>query len=208
MPLESYAAVDADMYRAAVIEREAYETQESNAILFPGALPPGALQHRADGLRKKAAEQNVSSFKVVDTELEDGERMIAFAQWVVYDAGNPLMAPQPRQFPPQVNAEACDLLFNRLNQLEPKHMGDRPHVYFSIIFTDPKHQGRGAGTMLLRRCLEDAANAGLPIYLNASADAHELYLKHQFRDLELIETDFSKWGLAEPIRTWAMEKKL
>lgn len=79
---------------------------------------------------------------------------------------------------------------------------------FALLLTDPKHQGRGAGTILLRRCIEDATSVGLPIYLNASEAAHGLYLKHQFRDLQLMETDFGKWGMTEPIQTWAMIKEL
>lgn len=84
MPLELYPAGDADMYRAAWLEREAYAHLTSNDILFPGELPPGALEHRTEGLRQKIKEQGVCSFKVVDTELQDGEQMIAFAQWCVH----------------------------------------------------------------------------------------------------------------------------
>lgn len=86
MPLELHPAVDADMHRAAAIEREAYSPLASNAVLFPGPLPPGALKYRAEGLKKKAARQGVYSFKVVDTALEGDEQMIAFAQWYKEDS--------------------------------------------------------------------------------------------------------------------------
>ncbi|KAJ4423844.1 hypothetical protein N0V82_001428 [Gnomoniopsis sp. IMI 355080] len=73
--------------------------------------------------------------------------------------------------------------------------------------TDPKHQGRGAGTLLLRRCVEDAAKNRLPIYLNASPMGHGMYLKHQFRDVETMVTDFSKWGAKDLQYVFAMIKE-
>lgn len=75
---------------------------------------------------------------------------------------------------------------------------------FSILHTDPKHQGRGAGTMLLGRCVEDATKDRLPIYLNASPLGHGLYLRHQFRDIETMVTDFSKWGAKDLHKVFAM----
>lgn len=77
---------------------------------------------------------------------------------------------------------------------------------FAKLHTDPKHQGRGAGTMLLQRCIEDATRSGLPIYLNASSPGHKMYLKQQFRDLETLVTDFSKWGAKELDYVFAMIK--
>lgn len=60
--------------------------------------------------------------------------------------------------------------------------------------------------MLTSRGIEEAARRGLPMYLESSEVAHQLYLKHGFRDLEELTTDFSKWGLANPHRVWAMIK--
>lgn len=99
-----------------------------------------------------------------------------------------------------------------LRDLPPKveELGEtnQASLDFSTLFADPQHQGRGAATLLLRRSIEHAAETGLAVYLDASAAAHGLYLKHRFRDVEVMETDFSKWGLAEPVRTWAMIKEL
>lgn len=78
---------------------------------------------------------------------------------------------------------------------------------FSILHTDPKHQGRGAGTMLLRRCVNEAAGKGLPVYLNASPLGHGMYLRHQFRDIETMVTDFSQWGAKDLHNVFAMIKE-
>lgn len=81
MPLELRTAVDADMYRAAVIEREAYSPLETNSILFPRPFPPDILTYRAEGWKKQAKTPGASCFKVIDTELAEEEQLIAFAQW-------------------------------------------------------------------------------------------------------------------------------
>lgn len=73
-----------------------------------------------------------------------------------------------------------------------------------LLHTDPKYQGRGAGGMLTSLAIEEAARRGLPAYLESSEAAHHLYLKHGFKDLEELVTDFNSWGLKTPHRVWAM----
>lgn len=82
MVLKMLPAEEADMYRSAVIEHEAYAPLPSNQILFPGRLPPNVLELRAEELKGQAKEQNTFCFKVVDTEL-DNEQRISFAKWHV-----------------------------------------------------------------------------------------------------------------------------
>lgn len=81
MPLELRPAEDADMYRAAVVERAAYSPLETNAILFPGPFPADILKYRAAGWKKEAQAPGTSCFKVVDTELPEDEQLIAFSVW-------------------------------------------------------------------------------------------------------------------------------
>ena len=68
------------MHRSAVIEHEAYQSLETNQILFPGPFPPDVLEHRANELKTQSSEPNTFCYKVIDTEL-DGEQMISFAKW-------------------------------------------------------------------------------------------------------------------------------
>lgn len=82
MPLEVFSAGDADMYRAAVIEHDAYKPLRTNDILFPGPFPPDVLHIRAEELKEDARDSQAFCFKVIDTEIEDGkEQMVAFAKW-------------------------------------------------------------------------------------------------------------------------------
>lgn len=42
------------------------------------------------------------------------------------------------------------------------------------------------------------------MYVESSPKGHELYQRFGFQDLELKETDLSKWGATQPHRCWAM----
>ncbi|KAF3761774.1 hypothetical protein M406DRAFT_281853 [Cryphonectria parasitica EP155] len=209
MPLKVLPAGKADMYRAAVIERHAYAPLKTNDILFPGPLLADSLKYRAGDLEKEVEEPNVFWFKVVDTDIEgdESEQTISVAKWTVYDQNHPVKPKSPRSLPPGSNAEACELLFGTIDKLQPKHIGGRPHIFFGILATEAKHQGRGAASLLLKKCIEEAEAKRLPIYLDSSEMGHPVYLKHGFRDLEEVATDFSKWGLEKPHLLWAMIKE-
>ncbi|ROW03634.1 hypothetical protein VPNG_07198 [Cytospora leucostoma] len=213
MVLKILPAEEADMYRSAVIEHDAYAHLNTNDILFPGPLPPNVLELRAEEMKSQAREPNAFCFKVIDTELEEGEQMISFAKWqgplwkfpgVVYDDNSPPQPRAQREWPPGTNGDACELLFGGLAMLKERNIGGRNHVYLQLLHTDPRHRGRGAASMLIPWGIEEAARRCLPAYLESSEAAHGLYLKHHFRDLEELTTDFSNWGLQRPHRAWAM----
>lgn len=82
MVLKILPAEEADMYRSAQIEHEAYAPLETNQILFPGPFPPNVLEMRAEELKAQAKKRNTLCFKVIDTELES-EQGISFAKWHV-----------------------------------------------------------------------------------------------------------------------------
>jgi GNAT superfamily N-acetyltransferase len=74
----------------------------------------------------------------------------------------------------------------------------------SRVFTDPKHQCRGAGSTLVESIMEEAKKLGVIVYLEASEAAHSLYLKLGFKDVEVLTVDLSRWGATEKHSTWAM----
>lgn len=75
----------ADYYRCAVIENRAYGTYSSNAILFPGPFPADVLDKRGEELQALSEEPGHFCFKVVDTDIDEGdEQMIAFSKWFVF----------------------------------------------------------------------------------------------------------------------------
>lgn len=70
-----------------------------------------------------------------------------------------------------------------------------------MLHTDPKHQGRGAGGMLIEWGLKKADELSLPIYLESSPPAHRFYQSHGFEDLEEYPLDLSKYGGAKQLWT-------
>lgn len=57
-----------------------------------------------------------------------------------------------------------------------------------IIATDPKLQGRGAGTQLVRWGLTRADDQRAEAYLEASPEAVPFYEKHGFREADRTDT--------------------
>ncbi|KAI1213975.1 acyl-CoA N-acyltransferase [Annulohypoxylon truncatum] len=203
MTLELQPATEADARRSAEIEGAAYASNAFNEILFPGPHPPDALDGRAKGLIAELHNDVTTRWsKVIDTDLPEDEQMIAFAKWHIQ--AEPLKPSPLRDFGPGSNAEACELLFGGAKQQRLRFWGDKPHVYLSLLYTDPKYQGRGAGGMLVRHVVDEARKLGMIACLQSSPAGHELYKKCGFHDIDCLFTDLSKWGATETHRIWTM----
>lgn len=63
-----------------------------------------------------------------------------------------------------------------------------------MLHTDPEFQGRGAGSALMEWGKHKSEELGLPIYLESSTKGHGFYKKHGFKDVEVLDIDFSSWG--------------
>ena len=72
--------------------------------------------------------------------------------------------------------------------------------------TDPEHQRRGAGTMLLQWGCEAADNNGVPVYLQASLAGYQTYKKCGFEEVYTIDLDLGDFGLQGLHRTWLMAR--
>ncbi|XDG06902.1 hypothetical protein ABKA04_006517 [Annulohypoxylon sp. FPYF3050] len=204
MPLELQQATEADARRSAEIEGAAHADNKFNPILFPGPHPPDAFNHRAKGLIDELKNDPTTRWsKVVDTDLPEGEQMISFSKWQIYTEP-PKPAPL-RDFGSWANAEACEMLFGGTRDQKQRLWGDRPRIHMSLLYTDPKHQGRGAGRMLVEQVKDEARKLGLTASLQSSPAGHQLYKKCGFRDVDLLSTDLSKWGAPEMHYIWAME---
>ncbi|KAI1376341.1 acyl-CoA N-acyltransferase [Hypoxylon crocopeplum] len=202
MPLELQPAIEADARRSAEIESAAYAPNPFNRILFPGPFPPEVLDGRASQLAAELKRDDTTHwFKVVDTDLPEAEQMIAFAKWHIYTE---MPRPTTRTFGPGCNVEACEMLFGGIAKQRVRILGDRQYVYLSLLHTDPKHQGRGAGGILVKWGVEEARKLGFITYLESSESGHALYKKCGFRDVECLTLDMSKWGATEKHNTWSM----
>ncbi|KAK5103112.1 hypothetical protein LTS08_003915 [Lithohypha guttulata] len=181
MPLKVLPCTTLDYPRSAEVERRAWAQAPFTNILFPGPFPEDMAELRAQEIAKQVEEDPTTRWlKVVDTDLSDPDEGIAFAKWHVY-------ADQP------ANVGEADHLER-----------DATLRHLAILATDPDHQRRGAAGLLVKWGVEEAKRYNLPLYVESSEAGHELYKKYGFKDLELHEIDMSRWGIAQPHRSWGM----
>ncbi|KAF9874728.1 GNAT family [Colletotrichum karsti] len=203
MPIEVQPIVAADLRRCAEIEQRAFEESPSFKILFPGPQADDYLGIRASGLEKELREDpTVRMLKVVDTDLEGDEAIIAWSKFNSYPDGLPV--PKPRVLSQGMNTEACTMLFVGMDKMRERLMAGKPCVYLHILVTDPKHQRRGAGLQLMTPLMQEAVRLGVPAFLESSNPGHRLYQKAGFHDVEEHRVDFSKFGAEHPHLNWAM----
>lgn len=74
-----------------------------------------------------------------------------------------------------------------LTALEKAHPPGPPHWYLSVLGTDPRHQGRGIGSALLRAVTDRCDEEGLPAYLESSKESNvAFYARHGFEETEVL----------------------
>jgi ribosomal protein S18 acetylase RimI-like enzyme len=79
-----------------------------------------------------------------------------------------------------VDPDRHEVAFAFLTQVEEHHPTD-PHWYLPFIGVEPREQGRGHGSALLRAGLARGDRDGLPAYLEASSARNRvLYERHGF----------------------------
>ncbi|KAF9776158.1 hypothetical protein IL306_005689 [Fusarium sp. DS 682] len=196
MPLQVLPASEADAHRALAIEEVAYGPSPVGAVLFPGGRTDDS-NARVAGLIESLHKNAVCRWaKVVDTDIDnDEDQMIAFAEWYIWDT-----PPTEEQHSfssyrgPTCNAEACERFFGGMNRMRVNYMKGKPYVYLKMLNTDPKHQRRGAASLLLRSGLEEADSLGIPVVLESSVQGRKLYEKFGFEEVDRDTTDFSSWG--------------
>ncbi|KAJ6438922.1 GCN5-related N-acetyltransferase (GNAT) domain-containingprotein [Purpureocillium lavendulum] len=198
MPLQVLPASAPDVHRAVAIEKRAYGPNPNSAALFPGPFPAdedgssGNDKARVNTLLTQLREDPDACRwgKVVDTDL-DGD-MVAFTMCYFWTTPRDALPPRPA-WGPGTNPEACELFFGQLRDEWLARMAGKPHAYLKLLHTEPEHQGRGAGTMLLRWLAAEADRLGLPTYLEASEEGAPLYEKNGFRRVATIYADLSPW---------------
>ncbi|KAJ9605588.1 hypothetical protein H2200_010245 [Cladophialophora chaetospira] len=195
MPLILQEAVEADVPRLVEIERDAYATNAMSPILFPGPFPPDALEKRGEGLiKQRRADPSIRWVKAVDMETRD---IVAFAKWDIIEKPKEIV--RSRVFGPGCNVEACEEFFGGIARKRKELMGDKAYCLLDLLQTEPKHQGRGAGSMLIKWGLDIADELNLPAYLESSPAGHRLYQKFGFKDIDELKMS-PKWnyGTADP----------
>ncbi|KAF4972107.1 hypothetical protein FSARC_1247 [Fusarium sarcochroum] len=193
MPLKVLPANEADASRAVDIENIAYGPNPIGSVLFPNPRPSGPNTRVADLIDLFQKNPACRWAKVVDTDIGEDE-MVAFTMWYMWDT-----PPTEEQHSfssyrgPSCNVEACELLFGGINKMRVSYMNGKPYAFLKLLHTDPKHQRRGAASLLLEWGLKEADRLGIPACLESSSQGRKLYEKFGFDEAATHTVDFSRW---------------
>lgn len=71
----------------------------------------------------------------------------------------------------------------------------KPRVDLESLFAHPDHQGKGVGKALLQRCIQDAEELGLAVFLEATQEGLPLYAKNGFESVRTNIFDAKEFGV-------------
>jgi GNAT superfamily N-acetyltransferase len=164
------------------IEHAAFRTPFSLKI-FPTSnhTPEKDRESVEKHVKTLREDPDVTYLKVVDL---DTNKIIACCKWR-FNLTEKTEEEQARMMPPlDTNREENPALadfFQHLYEGRKNLAGGRKMAILHILITDPAHERRGAGGMLIRWGLEEADRYHLPAYLEASDSGRPLYERHGFK---------------------------
>ncbi|KAI8633459.1 acyl-CoA N-acyltransferase [Xylariaceae sp. FL1651] len=146
-------------------------------------------------------------YKVVDCPAESAQasgEIIAFAMW-----SSPHTEP-PQEKPTEWPAEGDVVLFEEVTgkaaEKKKKIMGDEEHWYLAALATLPKHQRRGAGSLLMTefcRQADQEGQAGRRSYVESSPLGRPTYERFAF----VTQDTFSVMIDGEPYVDYCMVRE-
>ncbi|MCJ1328138.1 hypothetical protein MMC10_004813 [Thelotrema lepadinum] len=197
MPLLLAPVKESDLEELGKIEIASFS---ASSILSPLIWPNGGTQAAIDVWHQSHKERFAFSenfyWKVVDTDLNS--KIIAFAAWRVVRQDETPSKPGRLGFRstdtnPDVNHHIFEAFLDSHNDVRDNVIAGRKRVHLSILATDPKHQRRGAATMLLKKGAEIAGQEQLESWLIATRSGEHVYRKVGF---ERVEGGSSTFDLA------------
>lgn len=80
-----------------------------------------------------------------------------------------------------------------------KEIMKEPHWYLANIGVDPKYQGKGFGSMLIKSMLEYIEKKGYPVYLETNFQGNVGLYEHLgfevIDEMKIPETEITNWGM-------------
>ncbi|KAL9603911.1 MAG: hypothetical protein Q9219_000849 [cf. Caloplaca sp. 3 TL-2023] len=178
-------------------------------IHFPNGGTPDLQRWTTYHMQCEFDSPNIHLKKAVDQSASD-EEIIGYARWTVktrdlLDQHALQNAQEGRRdisnsrfLPPDVPEEdSNDECFNRwmpeVLDIRHRYMNGKQVIMLDDLFVLPDHQGRGAGTLLLKNLVDFADERGLPCYLESTPSGHETYTRQGFREIETVEINLEEW---------------
>ncbi|KAF2684146.1 acyl-CoA N-acyltransferase [Lentithecium fluviatile CBS 122367] len=135
---------------------------------------------------KKSLENDIEKpytrlYKVVEGQAESAQvsdEIIAFAKW-----SSPHTEPQsgkPAQWPEDGDVALFKEAVGKATEKKKNIMGEKEHWYLGVLATLPKHQRRGAGSLLMTEFCKEVDEAGQWSYVEASPHGRPTYQRFGF----------------------------
>ncbi|KAI9744119.1 MAG: hypothetical protein M1818_002271 [Claussenomyces sp. TS43310] len=172
MPFQLRPASPSDVEDLVNIFFAAFKKDRVVSVTLPDV--PTVRESRIEEFLRDSEDPSSHVMIVVDTDLPS-EPIVACAQFEApvaekKQAAGPL-------YPPGGDEELAELFFTQLAERRAANMAGRRCWFLSLLVCHPDHEGRGAGSMLIRYSLALADREGADVYVEGSPAGAPVY-KH------------------------------
>lgn len=127
--------------------------------------------------------------------------------------------PPSNPLPPSANAKLFDYTIKKFTEIQAKYLRDDQDFMCQMLAVESKHQGRGAGKMMINYGIEAARQAAAAVeqadreagrleksrkpvaWLEAVEGAYKMYVKWGFQDVERTTTNLEEFGAVGGVYT-------
>ncbi|GIJ90943.1 hypothetical protein Asppvi_009908 [Aspergillus pseudoviridinutans] len=202
-----HPAVPADALTLAKLHNAAFENDDLLVTMY-GPLTQDDPPFATDLEKIIRDDPHAQTIKAIDDETG---QVVGWSLWDFYpdaeaqakadeEARKRSSTPPATSLCPQVYLDYQHLKA----KIRAKWIGGRAAAILQVLVVHPDYQGRGIGTRLLAVGVEEVRRLKLPAWLEASPAGYSVYRKCGFRDAELMELDFDKYGLTGMIQVYCM----
>ncbi|KAI9036171.1 GNAT family N-acetyltransferase [Aspergillus affinis] len=216
MALELLPVTEADTARIHEIIFEAFESDPLHILMFPREHASNYKEYMHESLRSKLRDPTTTSLKVVDKTLTGDASIIGYARWKF-----PIDQDQSQQqtptsqenqtseeekpkspnvpFPAHANKQLMDFFGSQITKLRGQFVDPSRDFVLDFLATDPKHQGRGVGKVMLKYGLDELDRRGneAKAYLESTAAGMPVYKKIGFAPLGSIDIPLAEFGIED-----------
>ncbi|OJD18688.1 hypothetical protein AJ78_01303 [Emergomyces pasteurianus Ep9510] len=190
MPLTLSVAKEGDVSQIANIHLASFGENMMLRAQFP---TPTLLAGLRTSLEEKALEE-IRDPQWAVLVVHDQEGIISFAKWKrpVFDTESYIEAPW--RWPEGTRMDILNEWTKRVEEVSNEVIGTTPCYCLSFMGTHPRHERRGAASMLIRWGLERSTKENVPIQLESTMVAWPLYKKLGFEDKGRIQMQLEGVG--------------
>ncbi|KAF9766622.1 hypothetical protein IL306_000945 [Fusarium sp. DS 682] len=119
-----------------------------------------------------------------------GHKAIAYAKWSHPVPPGEVYVEPPWHWPEGTDFDMLEVWNNKMEEAQSMALGSNPCYKLTFLATDPGYQRQGAGSLLLQWGMKESAQAGVPIYVESTLEAADLYKKNGFKEKRSFSVKF------------------